>query len=252
MLRSRRVVYPLDFLFHMHVSTEFIYINEGALQLDFPSGSEILNKGDFAVIFPYVIHGYTTLKEPLDYSLAICSKELTSSFNDALFNKIPKLAVVKAEQLPPDVATLMDELAGYDDENNFQLTKAITSLLLARTLPLMTLQDNSLKVESNIVVQAVSYVFKHFREDISLETVAHALGVSRYTVSRIFTSVVKLNFVNYVNSLRVDCAKEMLGNTSESISQIALGSGFDCVRTFNRIFKKHTGKTPFQYRKSIQ
>lgn len=107
-----------------------------------------------------------------------------------------------------------------------------------------------MKMESDLVVRAVSYIYAHYLEDISLDTVAKELGVSKYTVSRIFTSVVKVNFVNYVNLLRIDCAKELLTNTSRSIAEIGLDSGFDCIRSFNRIFKMHVGMSPLQYRKT--
>lgn len=250
LLRSHRDKTPLFFPFHMHIAAELIYVTAGELRIDYPDKSEILRTGDFAVIFPYTIHGYTTLSKTLDYNIAICSKEITSGFNESLFNKSPEATVINSCSVPPDIQSLMYELAEYNGQDNYQLIKAISSLILARILPLLTLQDNSMRLESNLTVQAVSFVFEHFREDISLETLAKVLGVSRYTVSRIFTSVVKVNFVNYVNTMRIDCAKELLTTTTKSIAEIGLESGFDCIRSFNRIFKKHVGVSPLQYRKS--
>lgn len=251
-LLSRRSNLPLNFPLHMHIAAEFIYVYKGELQIDYSAKSQVLKAGDFAIIFPYIIHGYTTLSETLDYSISICSKEATSGFNDILFNKFPESSVINSFFLPRDIEPLMQELTTYSGKDNYQLIKAITCLILARTMPLLKLQDNSMKMESDLVAQAVSYIFNHYREDISLDTVANALGVSRYTVSRIFTSVVKVSFVNYVNLLRVDCAKELLINTSKSIASISMDSGFDCIRSFNRIFKTHVGMSPLQYRKNGQ
>lgn len=252
LLLSRREKKTLDFPLHMHIAAELIYVSEGELQIDYPNKSQVLKVGDFAIIFPYIIHGYTTLSETLDYSIAICSKEVTSGFNDVLFNKFPESAVIDSFFVPQDIKPLMHELATYNGKDNYQLIKAISSLILARTLPFLRLQDNSMKLESDLVVQAVSYIYNHYRENISLDTVANDLGVSKYTVSRIFTSVVKVNFVNYVNLLRIDCAKEFLRSTTKSIAEIGLDSGFDCIRSFNRIFKMHVGMSPLQYRKSVQ
>ncbi|MBQ8814258.1 MAG: helix-turn-helix domain-containing protein [Lachnospiraceae bacterium] len=241
-----------DFPFHMHALVEFIYVTSGEMQLGFPDAVFLLHPGDFAVVFPCQIHNLTTLTEKADYTIAVCSKELSADFNDILFNQSTINPVIPAEMLPGDIRDLMYELSSYEKKSldNPRLIKSIISLILARTLSLMNLDTRSDHSESTLVAQALNYVYTHFREELSLDTLARELGVSRYAVSRIFTSVVKVKFTLYVNSIRVDFAKQLLRNTSQSILDIALESGFETLRSFNRVFKSITGSTPLSYRKA--
>ena len=57
---------------------------------------------------------------------------------------------------------------------------------------------------------------------------------------------------NYINDIRISNATKMLFETTNSISEIAFLCGFNNISNFNRIFKKNKGKTPSEYRESIQ
>ena len=54
----------------------------------------------------------------------------------------------------------------------------------------------------------------------------------------------------YIDSLRVNDAKTLLLTTSASVESIAYEVGYDCPRTFFRVFKAHTGTTPTAFRES--
>jgi len=77
------------------------------------------------------------------------------------------------------------------------------------------------------------------------------LGISRFAVSRLFHAQLGIHFVKYVRFLRINYAKELLERTDMNIVDISLESGFDCLRSFNRVFKEETGITPLRYRKAV-
>ncbi len=56
--------------------------------------------------------------------------------------------------------------------------------------------------------------------------------------------------ITYVRFLRINYAKELLIGTDMNIVDISLESGFDCLRSFNRVFKEETGMTPLKYCKN--
>ena len=58
-----------------------------------------------------------------------------------------------------------------------------------------------------------------------------------------------MNFCDYINSLRLVDAVNMLGNENASITEIAYASGFSTLRTFNRAFLKYYGVTPSEYKR---
>ena len=57
-----------------------------------------------------------------------------------------------------------------------------------------------------------------------------------------------MNFEQFLNIYRADYARDQLLHTNASITDIAHSSGFQTVRTFNRVFLEQTGMTPSAYR----
>ncbi|GAF66696.1 AraC family transcriptional regulator [Alkalihalobacillus trypoxylicola] len=99
-----------------------------------------------------------------------------------------------------------------------------------------------------IVVQVCSIIQAKYMEDISLESCAEDVHTNPYTLSKAFKKVIGVNFIEYLTTLRLDKAKELLLNTDLKINDIAEQVGYR-HSYFNRIFKKHIGVPPSQFRK---
>ena len=78
---------------------------------------------------------------------------------------------------------------------------------------------------------------------------AAALNVSAQHLSSLFVKKLNVNFVSYIQSLRVSEAMRLLSQTDDSIQDIATAVGFSCVRSFDRAFMKIEGISPSKYRK---
>lgn len=100
-----------------------------------------------------------------------------------------------------------------------------------------------------IMSNITEYIGEHYVENISLESVAEATGISRYYVSHLFKELMDSTFVGYVNELRLNHAAMLLATTDSPIIEIASKSGFNNLSNFNRAFKMYFGKTPSTYRK---
>lgn len=94
------------------------------------------------------------------------------------------------------------------------------------------------------------YINDNFCDNISLDTIAQKIGLSRYYVSHLFKELMNTTFVNYVNELRLTRAAMLLTTTDCPIIEIAGMSGFNNISNFNRAFKMYYGTTPSKYRKS--
>ena len=97
----------------------------------------------------------------------------------------------------------------------------------------------------------LQYISEHFTEPLTLESTAHALGISRIHLSHIFSQQLHINFRQYINTLRIDRAKTLLHDPSNSISQIAYLCGYGNQRTFHRAFLTQCSITPNQYRANV-
>ncbi len=83
---------------------------------------------------------------------------------------------------------------------------------------------------------------------------ADKIGISSHHFSEALHYGFQQNFYNFVNSYRVQEAQALMNNTEyqdAKIIAIAFDAGFKSKTSFNRVFKKHTGTTPSEYRASL-
>ena len=88
---------------------------------------------------------------------------------------------------------------------------------------------------------------------ITLDKIADELHLSKSHLSRIINNELKIGFPDYLNKLRVEEAKIYLNHPdflNYTLVAIGLESGFNSKSTFNNAFKKVTGQTPSEFKKS--
>lgn len=94
------------------------------------------------------------------------------------------------------------------------------------------------------------YMESHIGEDLSLDILADKLKVSAAYLSAYFKDKTGINFIDYLNDLRIRKAKEMLLGSDAKIQDIAVSVGYQSVNSFIRMFKRSTGMSPGEFRKS--
>ncbi|MBZ0114653.1 MAG: AraC family transcriptional regulator [Thermoanaerobaculia bacterium] len=87
-------------------------------------------------------------------------------------------------------------------------------------------------------------VSRHFDETITLDDAAEIACLSRTYFSAYFRRHTGIGFHYWIEGLRISWAARQLRTTEHSINQVAFRAGFRDVRTFQRAFKRHTGKCP--------
>jgi len=88
---------------------------------------------------------------------------------------------------------------------------------------------------------------------LSLRDISRGLDVNPSYLSREFSKYFdNLSFGEYIRKQRIEKAIQYIQTTSYSLTEIAYLTGFSDQSHFTRIFKKHTGKNPSAYKKSLQ
>ena len=110
--------------------------------------------------------------------------------------------------------------------------------------------QNSGNKNRSILKTAVDFIDSHYMdEEISLNTVANVANVSSNHFSALFSQNMGQTFIEYLTTLRMNKAKELLRCTGMRSSEIAGEIGYKDAHYFSYLFKKTQGMTPSDYRK---
>lgn len=103
--------------------------------------------------------------------------------------------------------------------------------------------------EHALVRQVQDYLKCHLHENVTMEEMAHLVGLHPNYFSTVFGRTAGITFRDYLRAVRVEKAKEFLREDFLKIQDIALMVGYQDAPHFNRAFKEVTGLSPSQYRK---
>ncbi len=261
---------------HLHHSLEFVYVTNGELVLGIGEELFAMKAGDFAVVFPDLVHHYQVFSGGKNRACHILvSPSMVVRFRERIQGLCPVDPVIPKERLHPDILYAVNALEGeFKDtkqsrhgkanrgkadegeraaprsfDTRAALAQAFVHILLARSLPEFTLVEKSSAEGQDLIYQTVSYIAAHFTENVTLTGMAHELGVSPFALSRVFSSTFHRNFNRYLNETRLDYACTLLLYTDWSVTDICFDAGFESQRTFNRCFTEILRMTPREYRK---
>ena len=103
--------------------------------------------------------------------------------------------------------------------------------------------------EHDIYRKALQYIKEHYTEGITVADVSKHINYSESYFGYAFKKKYKMTVSQYVRELQLAKAKNLLENTSFSVSSVATYVGFDDFTYFSALFKKYFGLSPKEYRK---
>ncbi len=257
---TQKLIFPL----HMHGGPELVRVRSGHLKVQLHYKEYDVCTGQIAVIFPNAIHSFQTLSAEKDtlIDLIVCRHDKKNGFPTHLFGSVLNNPVLQLSSLHPDIdylySSLLTESATMHtpetsepakSSNDQAVISTILQLFWLRLLPGLQVSVSQHLSTVDLPTAVITYVSEHFCEPLTLEILSKELGVCRFYLSRIFTQVLHTGFHEHINTLRIDHAKKILLNTSDSILDVAIQCGFQNQQTFNRVFKEICGVTPSTYRK---
>lgn len=102
------------------------------------------------------------------------------------------------------------------------------------------------------VDRAREYIEEHYNEDLTLQEVADAAGISHGYLSSLFNQYMECSFSDYINTIRVERACVYLQQNYFKNYEIAFKLGFKDEKYFSKVFKKIKGVSPAEYKKKLQ
>ena len=104
--------------------------------------------------------------------------------------------------------------------------------------------------KKSIVKEVQQYIERHHHRVLRLSEIAQEVSISVNYLNSIFKSETGQTIIQYIEDYKIDKAKHDLSQTNKSIQSVASGLGYYDQYHFSKTFKKETGLTPTQYRKS--
>ena len=115
----------------------------------------------------------------------------------------------------------------------------------------LLVKNHSLKDYSLLIQKVITRIEADLTIDQTLNTHAEILNVSPSYLSTLFRRETGITLTEFVNRKRAEFGVLLLNTTNMQIQTIAQHCGISDINYFTRIFKKHIGKTPKEYRNSI-
>lgn len=135
--------------------------------------------------------------------------------------------------------------------------KIVESLNVEELLSLLTEMQNVVlgekksEITGNIrdcVKEAVAYINENYFEELTLSGLSEKYAVESSYFSKLFKQETGENLMLYIASRRMEKAKELMQREDINIAEVAFMVGYDDYTYFSKVFKKHTGVSPREYR----
>lgn len=253
-----------------HEFFEMVYIKKGSAVFEISGQPVAIGPNEIIIIKPNQAHKFI-VKSEVGCEFIVLSFKFCNQMNSE-FSEIPledflnfvsgkesgAFITLKVSQ-KNEIITLLNRI--LREKENTEIGSEFLNYLLVMELFVFisralkmewenSIKDKSPKIKELIHI-SVNFINNNFERDISLGNIAKFVFLSPSYFTRAFKEEVGISPISYLLKVRIDRAKELLGDTGLKISDIALSVGFSNQQRFNEIFKKYTKYTPLQYKKQV-
>lgn len=238
---------------HTHHCTELFYVIRGKGNFIVEDEVFDVKKDDLVIVNPNIEHTEVSLdSSPLEYIvLGIEGLTFSSDITDLNNNyNIYNYQHYKHEVLFYLEALLREVEAEESDYNvvcQNLLEVLIINMVRRTNYALSITASKKMNKECAFIKR---YIDSYFSENITLDKLSELSHMNKYYLVHAFKKYIGLSPINYLIEVRIQESKNLLETTNYSISQISNFIGFSSQSYFSQSFKKNTGQTPNEYRKS--
>ncbi len=236
---------------HVHEVVEIVAVTAGQVRISIEGVACSLCPGDIAVIFPLTVHSYDAISEDAEGLAAIFPEDIIPEYNGTFHRLVPEDPILREEKTGADIHLAVRRLRELNMEEDLPLCVAYLHVLLAGTLHSLSYRPVYDYSDRGLGYRILHHVSDHACEEITLESAAHALGISASHLSHFFSEKLQISFRQYINAIRIAKARLLMRDPSLTLTAICGICGYNNMRTFRRAFEKEVGCLPSEHQASL-
>lgn len=221
-----------------------IYVTDGVFNTKINNNVLRLEKGSVVLYPPKYKYHYWG--EPPSKYLCV---HFTGSHVEKLLTDLgfPLEPFALENEFSPKIKTLFEKMVVQDITNAPFLQYSLSCLLEEILLTIATerVRNNGYRNFK----KSIKYIHANYIEKIQIPDLAKMEGLSNSRYITLFTKEFGKTPIEYILNLRLGRASELLLTTDMPISLVGSSSGYKDQYFFSKIFKKHMGVSPYEYRK---
>ena len=258
---------------HIHNEFELFLVLRGEGVAKIKSHTYDIKEGDIYLINSGEVHSYArnpandildSKKDtaPLFLFAQIsnhCLREYFPQIRTTVFNSCNLRVYLSEDEVKEVTNLLVSSAKAYFLEENLYPLKVLGNISKVimrcyQKVPyeiISEAQKNNLKQKNLRIERIISYIDANFETQIRLQDLAEQENLSPTHFSHLFTSLFGVTFQDYVNIKRMEQCIRLMPNKEKTLLEISYESGFSDPKYMNRMFIKHFGYTPKEYRRRI-
>ncbi|MDJ0793816.1 MAG: AraC family transcriptional regulator [Woeseiaceae bacterium] len=277
-LRAMRVqgsVYFCDMLdppwtqtFEASPSAGFHMIRRGECWATVHGETEYLGPGDLIFLGPQTEHVLSSEPPGRDSqgrgvrTLLLCGYcDFLADIPTPLLSVMPDLTIVRSEELDrhPFLKGTFDQLSAEymaSGPGSELIVNKLTEIVLIELIRINFCREAGspflLALNDKSVSRALQFLHEHPERSWTIQDLAQEVGLSRAAFAKRFKALVGETVFQYLTSLRMQRARQLLRDTSLPVYEIGQRVGYESDLAFTKAFKKQSGQTPRQFRLQYQ
>lgn len=243
-------------ILHWHKELEFVYMIQGCLHAKIDGREVKLTPGNFYFCNSEEIH-ITKAEDNVSnykYIVVLLSYEYLKQYCEEIDNYIFDVNhnVQVQEELKRQFEHLITLSTLKDNYVSLEQHRTILKIYYILLTQCISKREHGFlpTITHNLIYakQIIQYIDENYKEKITLQDMAHKIGLSPQYLSKYFRNITGSSFVQYVSRIRLEHANQDILNKNDSVTMAALDNGFSSVKSYISTCKKIYGMTPKQYK----
>lgn len=258
--------YPPGFSFgpHQHEHIEINFVKKGKCFMKFNDDVVCFEKNDVMIIYPNNEHYFYVSEKPtslvqLEFKLDIFPElKLKPAMEDHLIflhniftNSQKYMKIIYNPEITDLIEKIVVEI--QEERDNYIILSRLmyAQLFINISRHLKETLKYTQVLPNDCLNKALKIINSKFNDELNLEEIANKCFISSRYLRNLFKKYLNTSPIDYIISLKINKAKELMRNSMLNLKEIGYQTGFSNQPYFCKKFKEITGMVPYEYRKKL-